>query len=173
MEIIKNRQAACCSVKSKYWRHLISFIWFGMSLTLVFESAAIYTHAQSKQLNCAVSVADFNSDDGEQLGTFALDLTTSKYVSKSFQMPNTELFVNAAVFLDTDIGAPENAKPSEIYLILAVSKKRYSRIETEMKNADVVTSALSRYRIKTISTPEISTFYLVRPEIVIVTLKCR
>jgi hypothetical protein len=59
-----------------------------------------------------------------------------------------------------------------MYLILAISRKEYSRIELEMKDGDVRTNAMTRGSLAGTRKIEVSTTFLGRPEPVILTLEC-
>src|SRR5580765_1430665 len=89
--------------------------------------------SQKHSYRCEVRVADFNVDDETTLGSFIVYTTKQNYVPKSFRLPNSALFINAAVLIDNDIGSAKTDKPTQMNLTLALSKKEYSRIELEMK----------------------------------------
>jgi len=117
-------------------------------------------------------MADFNHDDATTLGAFNIDSAKQGYVSKAFRLPTSDIFVNSAVFLKTTPGAKSDAPPTLIYLILAIGKKEYSRIESEMKDADVHSNAMTKGQLHGLRNLEVSTTFLGRPEPVIIRLEC-
>jgi hypothetical protein len=61
----------------------------------------------------------------------------------------------------------------EMILTLALGKKAYSAIESEMKNEDVITNARSIVSLKSFERAEIETIYLGKGQPIIVELECK
>ena len=144
----------------------LGFAWclllLGSSITL----------AQSSTHRCEVSITDFNIDDKIKLGSFTSDAKKKEPLfTKSFQFPDTKLFVTASVlYIDP---YAEETPPNEMILTLALSKKAYSAIEAEMKDTDVITNARARVPLKSFERAAIETIYLGKPEAVIIELECK
>jgi len=137
---------------------------------MILSSAA---YSQSNQYQCKLVMADLNRDDASTLGEFSVSSDKQGYVRKAFRLPKTDLHINSAVFLRGELGAKDDALPTKMYLILAIGRKEYSRIESEMSDGDVRTNAMTRANLSGTRNIEVSTTFLGRPEPVILTLKCR
>jgi hypothetical protein len=149
---------------------IIHRIWtWGLVLGLMSSAA----YSQSSQYQCKLVMADLNKDDASTLGEFSVSSGKQGYEKKAFRLPTSDLFVNSAVFLRGELGAKDDALPTKMYLILAIGRKEYSRIESEMKDGDVRTNAMTRANLTGTRNIEVSTTFLGRPEPVILTLECR
>ena len=141
------------------------------ALVLMLLSSAGYS--QSTQYKCKLVMADLNKDDATTLGEFIVSSAKQGYLSKVFPLPTTDLHINSAVSLRGELGAKDDARPTKMYLILAIGRKEYSRIESEMKDGDVRTNAMTKGDLKEMRKFEVSTTFLGRPEPMILTLECR
>jgi hypothetical protein len=149
-------------IKSRIWT---------LVLVLMFMSSAGYS--QSNEYRCKLITADLNKDDASTIGEFTVSSTKPGHVRKAFRLPTTDLYINSAVLLKGEHGAKNESRPTLMYLILAIGKKEYSRVETEMKNDDVRSNAMTRSNLTGTRKVEVSTTFLGRPEPVILTLECR
>ena len=147
-----------------------SRIWT-LALGLVLLSSVAYS--QSSPYRCKLLMADLNKDDASTLGEFTVSSSKQGHVRKAFRFPTTDLQINSAVFLKGELGAKADAVPTKMYLILAIGRKEYSRIESEMKDGDVRTNAMTKGDLNGMRKFEVSTTFLGRPEPVILTLECR
>ena len=139
-------------------------------LVLMLLSSAGYS--QSSEYQCKLLTADLNRDAASTLGQFTVSSAKPGYFRKTFPLPTTDLYINSAVLLKADHGSKNDARPTLMYLILAISRKEYSRIELEMKDGDVRTNAMTRGSLAGTRKIEVSTTFLGRPEPVILTLEC-
>jgi hypothetical protein len=122
---------------------------------------------------CEVSVEDFNVDDIKKLGSFDTVVKSESLTTKAFRFPDTELFVSAGVLYMQDSPSDGKTPPSKMILTLALSKRAYSNIETEMKNAEVVTNARAIVPLKLFEGSEVETIFLGKSQPIIITLACK
>ena len=145
---------------------------WGLIFTLL-TCVTLDAYSQSNEYQCKLVMADFNKDDATTLGRFNINSSKRGYVSKAFRMPTSDMYVNSAVFLKGEPGEIVDARPTLMYLILAIGRKEYSRLELEMKDADVRSNAMTRANLSGTRNVEVSTTFLGLPEPVILTLECR
>jgi hypothetical protein len=144
----------------------------GFVCLLLLLSSSV-TFAQSHAHGCQVSITDFNTDDKTKLGSFTFDLKREKLIVKSYRFPDTELFVTASVFYKRASTYDAANLTDELILTLALGKKAYSVIESDMKNADMVTNARAIVPLKSFDEVEVETIYLGKPEAIIIALECK
>ena len=131
-------------------------------------------YAQSLIHRCEVSITDLNIDDKIKLGSFTTQVKAETLVTKAFRFPDTDLFVTASVLYMQDSPFIAGTPVREMVLTLALSKKAYSAIESEMRNEDVITIArsIAPFR-KSFERAEIETIYLGKKQPMIIELECK
>lgn len=129
--------------------------------------------AQSSTHRCEVAIIDNNTDTMSKLGSFTTVVESEKLITKAFRFPGTELFVNTSVLYMQESPFIKGAPPSEMILTLLLGKKAYSEIETEMKNAEMITNAKAIVPLKSFQRAQVATIFLGQRQPVIITLECK
>jgi len=140
-------------------------------LLLIFS--AVQAFSQNKNHRCEISLTDFNTDVKTILGTFEATGKEPGFSSKALRFPGTDLFISASLLYLDQSTILKSPPSTEVVLTLALSKKAYTTIETEMKAEDVVSNARVVAPLKSFQIAELETIYLGRKQPVIIGLQCK
>jgi hypothetical protein len=144
---------------------------FLIALLLIFSSVKAFS--QNNTINCEVSLTDFNTDVKTVLGTFEAIRNEQVFKTKAFRFPGTDLFISASLLHLRNSTILSSPPSTEVVLTLALSKKAYTSIETEMNSKDVVSNARMLVPLKSFQIAELETIYLGKKQPVIIGLRCK
>jgi hypothetical protein len=128
--------------------------------------------AEIKNHRCSVSIVDFNTDYGSELGKFVTVVESDKTTIKAFQLPGTKLFVTAGVLYLQKSPYTKSEPPYEIRMTLILAKKAYLDTVSEMDNSKVLTIAIATAPLKSFETATVETAFLGKKQPVYISLEC-
>lgn len=125
--------------------------------------------AQSKNANhyCEVSIVDFSTDTGAKLGTFNTLVEREKKTQKSYKLPGTKLFVTVMVTYEAENPFSKDPSPTDVYLVLAVGKRKYPNLELK---PGIATAEIP---LKYFEIARVKMNYMGKSQLAIVSLECK
>ena len=140
-------------------RNLI-LAWMPLLLCAVSSSAQAISH------RCEVSVIDFSTDTGKDLGSFNTIVANEKELTKSFSLPGIKLIATASVMYGKEDSYAEGSEPDEMILALAVGRK------AQRDALSVLNNAVARVPLKTFESAKVQMNVRGKSQIMILVMEC-
>jgi hypothetical protein len=134
---------------------------------LILLLCAYGAFAQSKSHRCEVSVVDFGTDTGSDLGAFVTVVRDDEGITKSFPLLRTKLVVTATVLYTKEDSYSKSTEPDEIVLALAVSRKA-------LRDAgDALNNAVAIVPLKSFESAQVQMNVRGRSQFMVITMECK